>query len=321
MQLGSRPLRRSLFGSLPTRIAFCVFATTLATAVAPLLPHTGLDVPPAWALVSATAASLAAWIAFRIARRSLRPIEQLAEGARRISRGETDVSVPEATGDDEIALLARTFSQMAARLHRSRLELQQSRLDVESANARLRERNDELQRINGVLEHLSITDGLTALYNHRYFQDQLTREIQRTERSGDSLSLILIDIDDFKALNDEFGHSAGDRTLRGVAEALRECVRATDVLARYGGEEFAIVAPATDLEGAVALAEKARGAVSDSSFAADDEAPTRTLRVSVSIGVAAYRGDRGAFFDEADRALYRAKSSGKDCVIAGDPEA
>jgi diguanylate cyclase (GGDEF)-like protein len=319
MQLGSRRSRRGLFGSLPTRIAFWVFATTLATSVAPLWPHAGLGIPPAWLLVAATAASTACWIAFRIARRSLEPIEQLAEGARRIAQGETDVGVPETSSDDEIALLSRSFNQMAARLHRTRLELQQSRLEVEVANARLREHNEDLQQMNERLEHLSITDGLTGLYNHRYFQEQLTREIQRSTRSAEALALILIDIDDFKALNDAFGHSAGDRALRVVAAALLDCVRATDVLARYGGEEFVILAPRTDLEGAVALAEKARIAVSDCSFPAD-EADPRTLRLHISLGVAAYRGDRERFFEEADRALYRAKASGKDCVVAGGLE-
>jgi diguanylate cyclase (GGDEF)-like protein len=319
MQLRSRRSRRGVFRSLPTRVAFWVFATTLATSVAPFLSHTRLGVPTAWLLAGATAASLAAWIAFRIARRSLWPIEQLAEGARRIARGETDVSVPGASGDDEIALLAQTFNQMAARLHRIRLELQQSRLEVLAANASLRERNEELQRANERLEHLSITDGLTGVYNHRYFQEQLTREIRRTDRSEDALALILVDIDDFKALNDEHGHSVGDRTLRGVAEALRGCVRATDLLARYGGEEFVILAPRTGMDGAVAVAEKARIAVLACTLPVDETDPTRRVGVSVSLGVATYRGDRERFFEEADRALYRAKESGKDCVVAGDP--
>jgi diguanylate cyclase (GGDEF)-like protein len=189
-----------------------------------------------------------------------------------------------------------------------------------SANQRLREQNEELHRANERLEHLSITDGLTGVYNHRYFQEQLTREIQRTDRSQDSLALILVDIDDFKALNDEFGHSIGDRTLRGVADALGDCVRATDVLARYGGEEFVVLAPRTDLDGAVSLAEKARIAVSACSVPVEESDPPRAVGVSVSLGVATYRGDRERFFEEADRALYRAKESGKDCVVAGESE-
>ena len=216
---------------------------------------------------------------------------------------------------DELGLLTRTFNRMAARLHRNRLELQESRLNIEAANVRLRGQNEELQRMNEALEQLSITDGLTKLYNHRFFQENLTREIARVERSGNTLTLILIDIDNFKQLNDRFGHAAGDHVLCEVARIMSAIVRESDVLARYGGEEFALVPSQTTLNGAVGLAEKIRMAIAESDMVIDNNGTRTTTRVTVSAGVTAYRHDRKTFFNDADRALYRAKAAGKDCVI------
>jgi len=157
----------------------------------------------------------------------------------------------------------------------------------------------------------AVTDDLTGLFNHRFFQEQLTREIGRVERSGDPLSLVLIDIDDFKHLNDTHGHATGDAVLREVARVMGELVRDADTLARYGGEEFALLATRADAASAVAIAEKVRLALGRTRvpLAAGGE-----VRVSVSIGVSCYAGDRRRFFEDADQALYRAKEQGKDCV-------
>ncbi len=255
-------------------------------------------------------------IAFRVALSIVRPIQALSLGARRIAEGETDVVVLETSSHDELGLLTRTFNRMAVRLHRSRIELQESRLSIEAANVRLRGQNEELQRMNEALEQLSITDGLTKLYNHRFFQENLTREIARVERSGETLTLILADIDDFKQLNDRYGHAVGDHVLCEVARVMSGIVRESDVLARYGGEEFALVPSATTLEGAVGLAEKLRVAISETDMKLEENAKSRLVRVTLSIGVAAYRRDRKMFFNDADRALYRAKGAGKDCVVA-----
>jgi diguanylate cyclase (GGDEF)-like protein len=259
-------------------------------------------------------------IASRIAQSIVRPIQALSQGSRRIADGETDVVILETSSHDELGLLTRTFNRMAARLHRNRLELQESRLNIEAANVRLRGQNEELQRMNEALEQLSITDGLTKLYNHRFFQENLTREIARVERSGASLTLILSDIDNFKQLNDRYGHAAGDHVLCEVARVMSGIVRESDVLARYGGEEFALVPSQTTLNGAVGLAEKIRMAISETDMVIDDDGTPAVVRVTVSIGVASYRRDRKTFFNDADRALYRAKAAGKDCVVveAGD---
>ena len=255
-------------------------------------------------------------IAFQIASSISKPIRALSDGVRRVSEGETDVVIMDASTPDEIGLLTRTFNKMTARLHRDGLELHRTRREIEAANSRLRAQNDELQRVNEALEELSTTDGLTKLYNHRYFQEQLTLEIKRAERTRDELSLILVDIDNFKGLNDQYGHSAGDVVLRRIADVMKENVRDIDLLARYGGEEFALLATRTDLRGAVGLAEKIRVAVSAATIVVEGEEGTSSLKTTVSIGVARFGGNRRAFFNDADRALYRAKASGKDCVIA-----
>jgi diguanylate cyclase (GGDEF)-like protein len=242
-------------------------------------------------LSSAGAFAFAAW--------RVRPILALSEGARRISEGETAVEVPDSGSGDEIQVLARSFNQMSARLHESRLELET--------------RNEELQRANEALEQLSITDSLTRLHNHRFFQDQFAREAKRVERNGSPLCLVLIDIDDFKSLNDSLGHAAGDAVLERIAAVMSSELRDTDILCRYGGEEFALLSPGTDLPGAISLAEKIRAAVAESEYGV--VGPDGTVRITVSIGVTEYARSVGDTFNEADRALYDAKAAGKDCVV------
>lgn len=249
---------------------------------------------------------LFSFLAYEITSAIVRPLEQLSDAARRISQGELEVEIADQRRRDEIGLLTRTFNDMARRLRRNRAEIEQQ-------HRQLREQNEQLQQANEVLEQLSITDGLTKLHNHRYFQETLTREIKRVSRTGERLAMLLIDIDDFKALNDRLGHAAGDAVLVRIARILNESVRESDVLARYGGEEFVVLAPGTDLEGIAYLAEKVRTAVAEASFGLD--ADGEAMRVTVSIGIAEYAGDRREFFDTADRALYRAKAAGKNCVV------
>ncbi|MDJ0864502.1 MAG: diguanylate cyclase [Myxococcota bacterium] len=250
---------------------------------------------------------LFSFLAYKITTAIVRPIEALSDGARRVSQGDLEVVVAETGSHDELGLLTRTFNDMTRRLRKNRGE-------IDDQTRRLRNQNQELQRANEVLEQLSITDGLTKLHNHRYFQETLTREIKRAGRTGDPLSMLLIDIDDFKRFNDTNGHAAGDALLVRIARILNESVRESDVLARYGGEEFVVLATGTDLDGALFLAEKIRTAVAETVYPLQDS--DRTVRLTISIGVAEFAGDRRHFFHEADRALYRAKADGKNCVVA-----
>jgi diguanylate cyclase (GGDEF)-like protein len=246
-------------------------------------------------------------VAYRVTGAIVQPIEALSDGARRISQGELDVELVESESRDEVGLLTRTFNDMTRKLLSHRAE-------IERANQKLMAQNAELQRANEVLEQLSITDGLTRLHNHRFFQDHLTREIKRVSRTAESLSMLMCDIDDFKRLNDRLGHAAGDELLVGISRTLDESIRDTDFLARYGGEEFVVLCPDTDLAGAVTVAEKVRNAVAEGSFLLDST--SQLSKITISIGVAQFEGSRRGFFQEADQALYRAKAAGKNCVKA-----
>jgi diguanylate cyclase (GGDEF)-like protein len=253
-------------------------------------------------------------VAFKIATSMVGAIHNLSDAARRVRDGEPDVLVPVTSGGDEVGILTRTFAEMVERLHDARLEIEVRRQESENANRLLIAQNHELQRANETLEQLAITDGLTKIHNHRFFQDQLSREIKRAERTGSPLALILLDIDDFKQLNDRYGHAVGDEILQLLSAVLIEETRDHDLVARYGGEEFAVLVPATDRDGTLMLAEKLRTAVAEHRFC--PKGSTAALSLTVSIGLSVYHGERSAFFDEADRALYEAKAAGKDCVVA-----
>src|SRR5262249_4121403 len=156
-----------------------------------------------------------------------------------------------------------------------------------------------------ILEQLSFTDGLTHLHNHRYFQDRLRLETKRADRTGDPLGLLLVDIDNFKWLNDRYGHAIGDEVLSRVATTLTHAGREPDLVARYGGEEFAVLAPRTDVKGAMTLAERMRQDVAEARFRGLEGEGSGRLAVTVSVGVTLYHGDPKRFFTEADRALYQ----------------
>jgi len=257
--------------------------------------------------------------AFRIAVSIVRPIEALSDAARRIADGERNVEIPAQEGEDEVAVLSRVFRGMTTMLTRNAAELEQSHAVIEETNARLQQKNEELQEMNEILEQLSITDGLTKLHNHRYFQEALASECKRADRTGEPLALILFDIDEFKKWNDRLGHAGGDEILRKMARILNDGVRETDLLARYGGEEFALLAPDTNMIGAAKLAEKLRTDIAEAEFFL--EPPSERSQVTVSVGVAVYHGDRRQLFVEADRALYRAKDAGRDCVMLAESDA
>jgi len=169
------------------------------------------------------------------------------------------------------------------------------------------------------LERLSVTDRLTELYNHGYFQQRLEEELRRAERFGHRLSLIMLDIDNFKDFNDAYGHPKGDRVLKTVAMIMKENMRDMDIAARYGGEEFCAVLPETDLAGAAVVAERIRRQVERQLFVGDKELPS--VRKTVSLGVATFPDNastQSQFIEKADQALYRAKHAGKNQVgLAG----
>jgi diguanylate cyclase (GGDEF)-like protein len=157
-------------------------------------------------------------------------------------------------------------------------------------------------------------DELTGLFNYRYFREHLPREIERNDRHDNSLSLLMIDIDDFKRYNDTHGHLAGNRALVALAELIEEAIRASDVAVRYGGEEFVVMLPYTSKADSVIVSERIRQRVENHEFSAES--------LTVSLGIAAYPGDSrnpDDLVQKADSAMYMAKSRGKNQVcLYGD---
>lgn len=182
----------------------------------------------------------------------------------------------------------------------------------------LEEKTAELIAANRTLSKIANTDSLTQVYNRHRFDDILTTEIKRYKRRKYSaLSLMMIDIDHFKQLNDRYGHLAGDAALREIASMLKEEMRGTDTMARFGGEEFVVVMPATDLAGAAHKAEALRRKTEATEFPGADT----PIHMTVSIGVAVYAsGSPSGLINAADQALYRAKQAGRNKVVMSVPE-
>ena len=177
------------------------------------------------------------------------------------------------------------------------LEMRRTLIGLSDANAKLGQQN--------------LTDALTGIPNRRAYDQKLTEEFSRAKRTGAPLSLLLIDIDNFKSYNDNFGHPAGDTALQSVARVLMSSLRPYDFLARYGGEEFVIILPSTDLSDALVVAERVRGLVAGSEF------PHRKFTISVGVSRLDIEAGPRALIQAADNGLYRAKAAGRNKVVMG----
>jgi diguanylate cyclase (GGDEF)-like protein len=180
---------------------------------------------------------------------------------------------------------------------------------------------EELARIQDECQRffeLSQIDPLTGLFNRRHLMTELDREMERTRRSGLSTSIIMVDLDDFKGINDTLGHPAGDAVLRWVANRWRQNVRKLDILCRYGGDEFAVVLPGTSLPPAMKLARRLKSCLHHASLELEGE----TVSITASFGVDIYSGeedlDPSAFLKRADKYLLEAKARGRNRVWHGD---
>jgi two-component system, cell cycle response regulator len=184
---------------------------------------------------------------------------------------------------------------------------------------RIKRLQDELEEKNRELERLSISDGLTGLYNHRHIHDLLAEEFERVERTNDQMSVAMFDLDRFKSVNDTYGHQAGDRVLMELADILRETARDIDRLGRYGGEEFMVLLPATGIDDAAVFVERVRREVSRRNFDVGRDEP---LHMTISAGVASYPHPSidgvETMIGLADEALYAAKKGGRDRVVRFD---
>ncbi len=185
---------------------------------------------------------------------------------------------------------------------------------------RIKQLQERLREAQKKLEEQSITDGLTGLKNRRFFDERLHEEFRRAQRYGDTLSLIMIDLDHFKDVNDRHGHQAGDVVLREAGALIRATIRDPDICARYGGEEFAVILPKTHMSGALVVAERIWKELGAKEYvvAANGQAEPRRVTVTASMGIAVYpskdisSGELLVRF--ADQALYNAKRSGRNSI-------
>lgn len=222
-----------------------------------------------------------------LARSIFVPLRALEEGASRFGSGDLDYRIPLRT-NDEFARLVETFNAMASRI----------------------------QGAQQTLSDLSVRDSLTGLYNNGEFYRLLEAETARSLRYDHAFAVLMLDLDHFKRINDNFGHPAGDVALRRLATILTSMLRPVDCVARYGGEEFAIILPETPLSGALQVAERLRAAIAETSI---DVGIEKAVGVSVSIGIAAcpdHARSGRELVALADRALYEAKRTGRNRACA-----
>ncbi len=201
--------------------------------------------------------------------------------------------------NEELGKLNLSYEQLVMELKQAQQMAEKLAVEAWEAQERLRE--------------LAVTDGLTNLYNHRYFQDLIEKELPRVERYNHVLSIIMLDIDHFKSINDTYGHPQGDIVLRTIADIFQETVRKPDTVARYGGEEFVIVLPETDIKGAVVLAERLRKLVEKREIKLEE----KTITITISLGVTTYETSKGRkskaeIMYAADKALYNSKKTGRN---------
>jgi len=220
-------------------------------------------------------------------------------------RGRTALSIPLILRSEVIGVLSVQSEQVNAYSSRQikLVETIAQQATIAMDNAKLFER----------MQQLAITDGLTKIYNRRYFYMMLENEIERSKRYGVPLSLIMMDIDHFKGVNDQYGHLAGDEVLESLAALCKSLLRQADEIFRYGGEEFTILLPETNANLALKVAERVRRTIEENAFSTEKG----EVKISASLGVAEFKNsfaDSNAFIESADKALYDAKQAGRNCV-------
>ncbi len=242
------------------------------------------------------------------------------EVARRIRSDEDLPFIPiilitarDTTQDKVIGLDAGANDYLTKPINFPELEARvRSMLRIKELQAQLEEKNEELAR-------LSISDGLTGLYNHRHIQEVVREEFERAKRTREPLAVVMFDLDHFKKVNDTYGHQVGDRVLQELARILKRTAREIDKLGRYGGEEFIAVLPDTGIDDAVIFAERVRESVERHPFAVGRAQP---LHLTVSAGAATYPHpavyNPRTLIHRADQALYAAKAAGRNRVVRFD---
>jgi diguanylate cyclase (GGDEF)-like protein len=234
-----------------------------------------------------------------------------------------DMSMPAVSGLDVLRQITQTFEDLPVIIVTGQRSIELAVESIQAGAADFVTKPVSAAvlhlRIQKVLEHartrqLAKTDGLTGLYNHRSFQECLAQEIDRAERYNRPLSILMIDVDYFKACNDTCGHLRANLVLQELARLLRVMSRTSDTVARYGGEEFAVILPETDKESAQKIAERLRMQVERHVFPGEESMPGGTLTISIGVGTHVSGGSKDTLLQAADTALYAAKRNGRNRV-------
>ncbi len=251
------------------------------------------------------------------ARKISHPLEVMAEVADEIARGNYGITL-DLSANREINTLAVSFNRMSMKLKEQREVLLKQIAMLEAQKQEIAAQNEELAEANARLELIAITDQLTGAYNRRYIMREIEQELAISIRHGLPLSIIMIDIDHFKNVNDTHGHQVGDEVLKEIVQVLSASIRTSDLLGRYGGEEFIVIAPLTGLQETLILAERLRETASKWPF----ETTYGFLKLTISLGVATYDGKSEAYpgtlldqlLAQADTEMYKAKALGRNRV-------
>lgn len=248
----------------------------------------------------------------------IRPVTIISDSLKLSNKNKKITNIP-LEGNDEFGHLAKQFNKLNTQLNSANQELL-NRVDFSDKQLQkniieLEAQKSELTEINKQFFKLSITDSLTGLYNRRYFEEQLDADINLTQRHNDTISLILIDIDHFKNINDTYGHLHGDTVLKNIASTLKQRVRKTDVACRIGGEEFAIICKRANNETAIELAEALRQSIQEVVTQIDQY----NVSVTISAGIATLTKENFPthathLYRFADLALYKSKENGRNEV-------
>ncbi len=252
------------------------------------------------AIITVLLSIIISCIVYRESKAITKPLEKLMEGVKRVADGDYHFNV-NVSSNNEIGVLADSFNAMVERIKDMREDIL--------------EKQEKLEKANIELQVMAITDGLTKLYNHRYFQDCLGKAVSIAEQEGKSVTLMILDIDHFKYYNDLFGHQAGDKLLEELAQLLIRELGPNDMVARYGGEEFTVILYDSDNRNGMLIAEKIRAAVEAFPFPGREQQPDG--KVTVSIGVASFpenAKNKEELVRLADEALYKAKSCSRNKV-------
>ena len=225
--------------------------------------------------------------------------------------------------NDEFGRMATIFNSLSTQLNKAndRLHSKIHLADEEllKTNRRLQKQSKELEIINQEFKELSITDPLTGIYNRRHFVELMKNDVEMTRRHGYANSMLLIDIDHFKAINDNHGHPCGDKVLIDISGILKSNLRQADTICRIGGEEFAVMCRRVDMEGAKNTAEKLRALAESTTINCGEQ----SVKVTISIGISTISGkdsklDQQGMYRQADMAVYGCKNSGRNRIMHYD---